>query len=121
VAGRFPLFTDAHIQQPIVEGLTRRGWDVERAIDVFPERTKDPVLLEYAATSGRVFVTNDSGIIQTVNDWLAAGRSINGMVFWEELIYYDMSAGDFIRSFEALAQEGEPFRVPIRYISKPSK
>lgn len=121
MADGFDLFTDAHIQQSIVEGLTRRGWDVERAIDVFPERTKDPVLLEYAVTSGRVFVTNDSGIIRTVNDWLAAGRSIKGMVFWEELLYYDMSAGDFIRSFEALAQEDEPFRVPIRYISKPSK
>jgi hypothetical protein len=121
VAGRFPLFTDAHIQQSIVEGLSRRAWDVERAIDVFPERTNDPVLLDYAAASERVFVTNDSGVIETVDDWLAQGRSIKGVVFWKLLLYYEMSAGDFIRAFEALAKEDEPFRVPIRYIGKAAK
>ena len=121
MAGRFPLFTDAHIQQPIVDGLMRRGWDVERSIDSFPERTKDNILLDYALASGRVFVTNDPGVIETVNDWLADGRSISGMVFWKQLLYYQMSPGDFIRAFEAFAQEDDPFRVPIRYIGKPSK
>lgn len=61
------------------------------------------------------------GSIQTVNDWLAAGRSFKGMVFWEQLLYYEMRAGDFIRAFEALASEDNPFRVTIRYIGKPSK
>ncbi|HXV63770.1 MAG TPA: DUF5615 family PIN-like protein [Vicinamibacteria bacterium] len=121
MAGRFALFTDAHIQQSIIEGLMQRGWDVQRAIDVFPERTKDRVLLEHAVTCGRVFVTNDSGIIQIVNDWLAAGRSVKGIVFWEELLYYEMSPGDFIRGFEILGNEDEPFRVPIRYIGRPSQ
>jgi hypothetical protein len=32
---------------------------VIRAIDIFPEKTHDELLLEYAATRGRVFVTND--------------------------------------------------------------
>lgn len=119
MAGRFPLFTDAHIQQAIVEGLTRRGWDVERAIDLFPERTKDNVLLDYAVVSGRVFVTNDSGIIRTVSDWLAEGRPFTGMVFWEELLYYEISAGNFIQAFDAFAKEDDPFSVPIRYVGKP--
>jgi hypothetical protein len=121
VAGRFPLFTDAHIQQPIVEGLRKQGWDVERAIDFFPERTKDDVLLDYTVASGRVFVTNDPDAIETVNDWLAGGRSISGVVFWKQLLYYEMSPGDFIRAFEAFAHEDDPFRVPIRYIGKPTK
>ncbi len=69
--GRFPLFTDAHIQQPIVKGLTQRGWDNERAIDIFPERTTDDVLFEYAANTGRVFVTNDSGILVSAKEWLS--------------------------------------------------
>ena len=120
MAGRFPLFTDAHIQQAIVEGLGKQGWDVERAIDLFPERTKDDVLLDYAVASGRVFVTNDPDAIETVNDWLAGGRSVSGMVFWKQLLYYELSPGDFIRAFEALADEDEPFRVPIRYIGAPS-
>ena len=71
--------------------------------------------------SGRVFVTNDPVAIETVNDWLADGRSISGMVFWKQLLYYKMSAGDFIRAFEAFAKEDEPFRVLIRYVGKPSK
>ncbi len=121
MAGRFPLFTDAHIQQSIIEGLKRRGWDVERSIDLFPERTKDDALLDYVVASGRVFVTNDPGVIETVNDWPADGRSIRGMVFWKQLLYYEMSAGDFIRAFEAFAKEDKPFRVLIRYIGKPSK
>ena len=56
---RFLLLTDAHIRQQLVEGLRQRGWDVERAIDVFPEKTTDDVLFEYAAKSNRVFVTCD--------------------------------------------------------------
>ena len=62
MAGRFALFTDAHIQQQLVDGLTQRGWDVERAIDVFPERTTDDVLFEHTARRGRVFVTSDRGV-----------------------------------------------------------
>jgi hypothetical protein len=88
-------------------------------IDAFPERTKDNVLLDFAVASGRVFVTNDSGVIKTVSDLLSKGRPFTGMVFWEELLYYEMSAGNFIRAFEAFAEEDEPFRVPIRYIGKP--
>ena len=57
----------------------------ERSIDLFPERTKDNILLDYALASGRVFVTNDPGVIETVNDWLAERRSIRGMVFWKQL------------------------------------
>jgi predicted nuclease of predicted toxin-antitoxin system len=58
VAG-FPLLTDNHVRQQIVEGLRVRGWDVVHAIDVFPEGTDDEVLFEYAATQGRVFVSSD--------------------------------------------------------------
>lgn len=120
MAGRFPLLADAHLQQAVVEGLVHRGWNVERAIDFFPERTKDPVLLEHAVETGRVFVTNDAGVISTANEWLSRGRHLK-LIYWEQLLYYRMSAGDFIQAFEALAEEEEPFRVPIRYIAKLSK
>jgi predicted nuclease of predicted toxin-antitoxin system len=48
---------DAHVQQSLVEALRRQGWDVVRVIEVFPEKTDDEVLFEYAAREGRVFVT----------------------------------------------------------------
>ncbi len=63
MGGRFPLFTDAHIQQRLVKGLKQRGWDVERTIDAFPERTNDDVLFEHAEEAGRVFVTCDGGVL----------------------------------------------------------
>jgi hypothetical protein len=53
VAGRFPLFTDNHVRQQIVEGLRRRGWDVVRSIDVFHEAADDEILFAYAAEHGR--------------------------------------------------------------------
>ena len=52
---RFPLFTDNHIRQAIVDGFCRKGWDVVRAPDAFPQRTEDEVLFEYAAQHQRVF------------------------------------------------------------------
>lgn len=41
---RFPLYADADVHQPVIDGLRARGWDVVRAIDVFPEGTADDVL-----------------------------------------------------------------------------
>jgi hypothetical protein len=49
VVGRFPLFFDACVRQQIIDGLVRRKWDVQRAIDIFPEGTDDDILFEYAA------------------------------------------------------------------------
>ena len=59
MAGRFLLLTDNHVRQQLVEALTSRGWDVVRAIDVFPERTSDEVLFAHAAATGWVFVSTD--------------------------------------------------------------
>lgn len=41
MAGREALFADACVNGHLVEALILRGWDVMRAIDVFPEGT-DP-------------------------------------------------------------------------------
>jgi predicted nuclease of predicted toxin-antitoxin system len=59
VAGRFPLLADACVNDYLVQGLKARGWDVVRAVDLYPEATKDEVLFARAAAEGRVFVTND--------------------------------------------------------------
>jgi len=121
VAGRFRLFTDAHIQQQIIKGLTQRGWDVERAVDVFPERTTDDVLFEHAAKKGRAIVTSDAGILKSAKEWLSEGRPFKGMIYWKQVLYYEMSPGDFIRAFEKFAEEDDPFSEPIRFIARPRK
>ena len=113
---RFPLFTDAHVRQQLVDGLRRRGWDVERAIDVFPEKTTDDVLFEHAARTGRVFVTNDEKVEPTGEERLRQGRPFEGLIIWKLKHHRRMSEGDFIRAFEALAKKEDPFHYPIVHI-----
>ena len=105
VAGRFPLFTDAHIQQNLVKGLTQEGWEIERAVDVFPERTTDDVLFEYAAKQDRVFVTNDGGVLGLAKAWRSEGRTFKGMVFWKQVLYYQMSIGDLPVSLDSVRRD----------------
>jgi predicted nuclease of predicted toxin-antitoxin system len=69
VAGPYPLlFTDECIDGPIVQALTRRGWDVEHATEVFGGRTNDSHLFEHAAARGRVFVTTDQDHLATADE-----------------------------------------------------
>ena len=115
MAGRFPLFTDADIRGQLIEGLIQRGWDVVRVIDVFPERTRDPVLFVHAAKEARVFVTTDRRIQTTAERWLKEGRPFR-MVTWKQDHHARMSDGDLIQAFEEMAEEEEPFAYPIRHI-----
>jgi predicted nuclease of predicted toxin-antitoxin system len=80
VAGRFPVLTDACVNEHFVRAVPERGWDVVRAIDLYPERTKDEVLFERAAAEGRVFVTNDRPAEAIAIRWLIEGRCFRGMV-----------------------------------------
>ena len=115
----FPLFTDAHVQQPLVDALVRRGWDVVRAIDTFPEGTGDDVLFEYAVREGRFFVTNDGPAEAIGIRWLRQGRPFPGMICWPQRYYDIMSTGDFLRELDALAA-AVPFAYPIQHI-KPKR
>jgi hypothetical protein len=59
LSGRFPLYTDADIRGPLIKQLKRAGWDVVRAVDEYPERTKDPIHFQRAVELGRVLITSD--------------------------------------------------------------
>jgi hypothetical protein len=118
VARGFAIFADNHVQQAVVDGLLAAGWDVVRAIDAFPERTEDAVLLEHAAKEGRVFVTNDEDLLAIAAAWLDAGRLFPGLVYWHEDDYAVMTTGDILRAFEALAKK-VPFAYPIRFVTPP--
>lgn len=116
MAGRFPLFSDACVNGILVAALIRRGWDVRRAIDAFPEGTKDPPLFERAAEEGRVFVTNDGPLERMALRWVREGRPFR-MIFWRVEDYRAGSIADFVEAFEALAAtEGDPFLYPIHYL-----
>jgi hypothetical protein len=115
VAG-FPLFTDNHVRQQIVEGLRKRGWDVVRAIDVFAGGTDDDVLFAYAAEHDRVFVSSDEPAQRIPKRWLREGRSFRGMVCWPQRHHQRMSDGDFIAALEHLAADPNAFGYSIEYI-----
>jgi hypothetical protein len=118
VAGRFPLYTDADIQGPLVDGLRAAGWDVVRAIEIFPEKTKDPVHFAEAARLGRVLVTNDRRIPPIAYAWLAEGKRFPGLITWPQSHYSHGRVGAFLHAFEELAQQDDPFgNYPIIHIT----
>ncbi len=119
MAGRFPLFTDENIPGSIVNGLIRLGWDVERAVDTFPQGTDDDELFEHAARSGRVFVSSDEPAQHIAIKWLREGLPFVGMICWIQKHQKRMTEGDFLRVFGNIAKEEEPFAYGIRHV-KPS-
>jgi hypothetical protein len=116
VAGRLPVLTDACVNDHFVQALRSRGWDVVRAIDLYPEKTKDEILFERAARDDRVFVTNDRPAEAIAIKWLEQGRRFRGMVAWPVETYEHRSIGELALDFEALAKERDPFAYPIRYL-----
>lgn len=114
MAGRFAVLTDACVNEHLVQALRDRGWDVARAIDLYPEKTKDEVLFARAAADDRVFVTNDRPAESIAIRWLQEGRRFRGMVAWPVETYEHRSIGDLALDFEALAKEEDPFAHPIR-------
>ena len=116
MAGRFPFFFDACVRQQIIDGLVRRKWDVQRAIDVFPEGTDDDILFEYAATHTRAFVTTDEDVPGVGEQWLRKERPFTGLIYWPPKHHRRMSDGDIIRKMEKLADLDDPFAYPIVHV-----
>jgi hypothetical protein len=111
VAGRFPLYTDADINGPVVQALLDHGWDVLRAIDVFPEGTDDEVHFAYAAQQSRVMVGNDIDVKLLAERWYLEQRPFRGLVWWPREHYRRLKPGDFVEAFEELACQDDPLAV----------
>jgi hypothetical protein len=120
VAGRFPLYTDADVRGSVVKALIAAGWDVVRAIDLYPEKTDDHVHFERAVRDGRVLVANDRDMKAIAEKSLKDGRAFPGMVWWERKKYARMTEGDIVRFFEALAAQDDAFAYPIVFL-KPNR
>ena len=102
MAGRFPLYTDADVQGPVIHALKSAGWDVVRAIEAFPERTVDPVHFERAVELGRVLVTNDEGQRQRARAWYQDGRAFSGVIWWPQVDYVGKTPGDFLKDVRGI-------------------
>jgi len=79
VAGRFPLYTDADVNGPVVQALVDHNWEVLRAIDAFPEGTDDKVHFAHAARENRVMVANDIDVKLLAERWYAEQRAFRGL------------------------------------------
>jgi hypothetical protein len=88
---RFPVYTDADIHGPIVDGLIDRGWSVVRAVDARPEGTDDLHHFELAASFGRVLIANDKQMKAIAERWIEEGRSFPGLIWWPRTAYTVMS------------------------------
>ena len=117
MAGRFPLYTDTDIDGRVVKALVQAGWDVLRGIDSHPERTRDHVHFEHAASAGRVLVSNDFDMKAIAESWVADSRPFPGLVWWHRRHYATMRPGDFVAAFEEQAALDDPFAgYPILHI-----
>jgi hypothetical protein len=110
VAGRFPLYTDADLYGPLVEGLRRAGWNLLRAIEAYPERTFDIVHFERAVREARVMVSNDRDVLEIAERWFEEGRPFPGLIFWAQKKHHRLiSIAGFLEAFEELARKDAPF------------
>jgi hypothetical protein len=118
VAGRFRLYTDADIHGPFVHALKRKGWELVRAVDVYPEGQNDRTHFERAAKEGRVLVSNDLDQIRIAQEWILSGRPFAGPVTWRKAQERQATPAEIADAFDALARENDPFRpYPIVYLT----
>lgn len=78
-----PLAADEDLHGAIIRGLRRREptIDLLRVVDVHPPGTPDPVVLEWAATSGRIVITQDeSTMVGYAWDRVRAGLPMPGVI-----------------------------------------
>jgi len=113
VAGRFPLYTDADVHGPLILALRGRGWDVVRAIDLYPQGTADAVHFEHAARENRVLISNDQDMEGIANRWLAEGRPFRGLILWPQ----EALQAELVSRIEALS---EPFPHLVIHLRPPS-
>jgi len=117
VAGRFPLYSDADVNGQLVKALVSRGWDVVRAVDLYPEETQDPIHFEEAARLDRVLVANDRDMMRLAYRWLAEGRRFRGLIWWPRKHYKRINVGGIVQQIESYAAIDDPFGgYPIRFV-----
>jgi hypothetical protein len=113
VTGRFSLYTDADVNGDLVKALRRAGWDVVRAMNLYPEGTDDIVHFTRAAQMGRVLVACDRDQLGIAAQWLAEGRPFRGLISWPQSYHPDVPIAAFVKAFEALAEQpDDPFTTP---------
>jgi len=77
------LASDADVHGEIIRGLRRRLHEIDlvRIQDVLPAGTPDHEVLEWAATEGRILITNDRNtMVGLAYQRAAAGKLVPGLI-----------------------------------------
>ena len=99
------LYMDEHVPGAITRGLRRRGVDVLTAQDDGHDATEDEIILDRAATLGRVIFTRDQDFLV-----IAQARQTNGIPFAGVVFAHQMGGpthGECIDDLEAFASASE--------------
>ncbi len=118
---RRPVYTDADLHGPIVDGLVDRGFDVIRAVDAEPEGTDDIDHFEHAVRLGRILIANDKHMKAIAERWIAEGHSFPGLIWWPRKNYAIMSNAEILEAVEELTTKPDSFAYPIEFIKPKSK
>jgi hypothetical protein len=97
-------YADENVKAAIVAGLEQHGLDVVTAQERGQQRTDDEILLATATAEGRLMLTNDTDFLRIHGEWMAAGRSHAGIVYWPQ----DRPVGDVVRRLFQYALQTDP-------------
>lgn len=112
-----PLASDEDVHGAIVRGLRRRvpGLDLVRVVDVLPPRTPDPLVLEWAATAGRVLVTQDENtMVGYAWDRVRAGLPMPGVLVRGPGVSIRQAIDDLVLA--AFLGAAEDFRDQVQFV-----
>ena len=110
------LATDADVHGDITRGLRRRlpGLDLVRSQDVLPLGTPDPQVLAWAATAGRVLITNDRNtMVGFAYERAAAGEQLPGVIVTSNEQSIGAMIDDILLIAECLTEEEMRERVVV--------
>jgi hypothetical protein len=112
-----PLVSDEDVHGAIIRGLRRRVPDLDlvRVVDVFPPRTPDPDILNWAAAEGRVVLTQDeSTMVGYARDRVRGGLPMPGVIVRGKAV----TVGQAIDDLVLVAQCGatEDFRDQVKFL-----
>jgi hypothetical protein len=99
------LYRDEQVPDAITRGLRRRGADVLRVQDDGHTNTDDSVILDRAATLGRVVFTQDQDFLVIAHHRQADGIAFAGVVFAHQ---EDSSIRQCVDDLEIIAGSSEP-------------
>jgi len=109
------LYADEAVSGQLVKMLVESGFDVARAVDVFPAGTTDEQQLAYAARENRVFIGVDEMFLQIGRRWHREGRTFR-MIVWPREHHRKLTIGGFLRALESLTKREDAFDYPIVHI-----